>query len=54
MTKSQILKAIAELKKLDPKELRRQVMGAVLDLQVKLRNEGVEFETELGPDMYDQ
>ena len=54
MTKQQILKALRELKALDPDEYRRQVLGAVHDIQVKLRQEGIEFECEFGGEAYKQ
>ena len=52
VTKQQILKALRELKALDPDERRRIVGEAVIDIQVKLRNEGEEAVVEWGGEMY--
>ena len=54
MTRKQIERELERLKKRDPEEYRRVAMGAVIQIQVKLRNDGVEFETELGGEMYRQ
>jgi hypothetical protein len=54
MTEKQVKTAIKRLRQLDPDELRRVVGEAVIQIQVRLRNEGVEFETEFGGEMYRQ
>jgi hypothetical protein len=54
MTEKQIKKALRELKALDVDEYRRIVIGAVIQIQVRLRAEGEDAEVEFGGDAHRQ
>lgn len=54
MNRAEILAALRRLREQDPAEYRRVVGEAVIQVQVKLRQEGEAFETEWGGDMYRQ